>query len=137
MKFSQKFFREIDLFDFTSFFGLDFFKFSGPLCINWRTTTRTSGTCLDFRNPIVRCFISDEPCHLSRHHTWANAVLAGFIYSCIYQVWTRIGQQSSTYKTQNKLHLHGTQTTSISMFNISKQKNPIQMYTIVWIPTTL
>ena len=23
--------REIDLFDFTSFFGLDFFKFSGPL----------------------------------------------------------------------------------------------------------
>ena len=24
-------FREIDLFDFTSFFGLDFFKFSGPL----------------------------------------------------------------------------------------------------------
>ena len=31
MKFVQKFFREIDLFDFTSFFGLDFFKFSGPL----------------------------------------------------------------------------------------------------------
>ena len=27
----QKFFREIDLFDFTSFFGLDFLKFSGPL----------------------------------------------------------------------------------------------------------
>ena len=25
----KKFFREIDLFDFTSFFGLDFFKFSG------------------------------------------------------------------------------------------------------------
>ena len=24
--------REIDLFDFTSFFGLDFFKFSGLLC---------------------------------------------------------------------------------------------------------
>ena len=23
---------EIELFDFTSFFGLDFFKFSGPLC---------------------------------------------------------------------------------------------------------
>ena len=23
--------REIELFDFTSFFGLDFFKFSGPL----------------------------------------------------------------------------------------------------------
>ena len=26
------FFREIDLFDFTSFFGLDFFQFFGPLC---------------------------------------------------------------------------------------------------------
>ena len=25
-------FREIDLFDFTSFLGLDFTKFSGPLC---------------------------------------------------------------------------------------------------------
>ena len=25
--------REIDLFDFTSFLGLDFFKFSGPLCV--------------------------------------------------------------------------------------------------------
>ena len=32
MKFGQIFFREIYLFDFTSFFGLDFFKFSGPLC---------------------------------------------------------------------------------------------------------
>ena len=30
---AQKNFREIDLFDFTSFFGLDFFKFSGPLCV--------------------------------------------------------------------------------------------------------
>ena len=31
MDFGQKrFFRDIDLFDFTSFFGLDFFKFSGP-----------------------------------------------------------------------------------------------------------
>ena len=29
----KKFFREIDLFDFTSFFGLDFLKFSGPLCV--------------------------------------------------------------------------------------------------------
>ena len=29
MEFGQKNFREIDLFDFTSFFGLDFFKFSG------------------------------------------------------------------------------------------------------------
>ena len=32
MKFGQKKFSEIDLFDFTSFFGLDIFKFSGPLC---------------------------------------------------------------------------------------------------------
>ena len=30
----KKIFREIDLFDFTSFFGLDFFKISGPL-VNW------------------------------------------------------------------------------------------------------
>ena len=28
----KNFLREIDLFDFMSFFGLDFFKFSGPLC---------------------------------------------------------------------------------------------------------
>ena len=26
-------FCEIDFFDFTSFFRLDFFKFSGPLCV--------------------------------------------------------------------------------------------------------
>ena len=32
MEFGQKNFHEIDLFVFTSFFGLDFFKFSGPLC---------------------------------------------------------------------------------------------------------
>ena len=33
MDFGQKKIREIDLFDFTSFFfGLDFFKFSGQLC---------------------------------------------------------------------------------------------------------
>jgi len=28
-------FREIDFFDFTIFFGLDFFKFSGPLWDIW------------------------------------------------------------------------------------------------------
>ena len=33
MEFGQIKFREIDSFDFTSFFGLDFFKFSGPQCI--------------------------------------------------------------------------------------------------------
>ena len=27
------FFREIELFDFTSFFSQDFLKFSGPLCL--------------------------------------------------------------------------------------------------------
>ena len=32
MEFDQKTFSKIDLFDFTSFLGLDFFKFSGPLC---------------------------------------------------------------------------------------------------------
>ena len=31
MKFGHKIFNEIDLFDFMSFFGLDFFKFSGTL----------------------------------------------------------------------------------------------------------
>ena len=31
MEFGQKNIREIDLFDSKSFFGLDFFKFSGPL----------------------------------------------------------------------------------------------------------
>ena len=37
MEFGQKKFREIDLLDFTSFFGLDFFKFSGPLCVSdWK-----------------------------------------------------------------------------------------------------
>ena len=38
---SEKF-REIDLLDFTSFFGLDFFKFSGPLCDAWREKYRKS-----------------------------------------------------------------------------------------------
>ena len=32
---SKNFFREIDSVDFTSFFGLDFFNFSGPLCGLW------------------------------------------------------------------------------------------------------
>ena len=32
MEFGKKKFCEIDLFDFTNFFGLDFFKFSGRLC---------------------------------------------------------------------------------------------------------
>ena len=33
MEFGQKIIREIELFDFTRFSGLDFFKYSGPLCI--------------------------------------------------------------------------------------------------------
>ena len=32
MEYIQSKFREFDSFHFTSFFGLDFFKFSGPLC---------------------------------------------------------------------------------------------------------
>ena len=32
MEFDQQNFCEIYLFDFTSFFGLDFFRFSGQLC---------------------------------------------------------------------------------------------------------
>ena len=35
MKFSQIFFREIDLFDFTSFFGLDFLKFYSLPAVNF------------------------------------------------------------------------------------------------------
>ena len=31
MDLGQEIFRKIELFDFTSFFGLDFLKFSGPL----------------------------------------------------------------------------------------------------------
>ena len=33
MEFGRIFFREIDLIDFMSFFGVDFFKFSGPFCV--------------------------------------------------------------------------------------------------------
>ena len=36
MENNNKKIREIDLFDFTSFFGMDFLKFSGPL---WHTAT--------------------------------------------------------------------------------------------------
>ena len=32
MEFGLRKIYEIDLFDFTSFFGLDFFNFFGPLC---------------------------------------------------------------------------------------------------------
>ena len=34
MDFGQKNIRDIDLFHSTSFFGQDFFKFSGPLCVH-------------------------------------------------------------------------------------------------------
>ena len=41
MEFGQKiFFREINLFAFTNFFHLDFFKFSGLLCHFWNTIVR-------------------------------------------------------------------------------------------------
>ena len=40
MEFGQKKFREIDLLDFTSFFGLDFFKFSGLLGVGWTVLNR-------------------------------------------------------------------------------------------------
>ena len=36
MKFGQKKFREIELFDFTSFLDLDFFKFSEPEILAYR-----------------------------------------------------------------------------------------------------
>ena len=59
----KKFLREIDLFDFTSFFfGLDFFKFSGPLCLFqchpnvftniWTMISNNSQNATWFKNPV-------------------------------------------------------------------------------------
>ena len=42
-KYSKNYFCEIDLFDFTSFFGLDFFKLSGPLCSSTKTKASDDG----------------------------------------------------------------------------------------------
>ena len=42
MEFGQKKICEIDLFDFTSFFGLDVFKFSGPLYYDERDSLFTA-----------------------------------------------------------------------------------------------
>ena len=36
---ANKIFREIDLFDFKSFFGLYFLNFSGPLCVDFSEQT--------------------------------------------------------------------------------------------------
>ena len=41
MEFGQKIFRQIDIFDFTSCFGLYFFKFSGPLCLGFTENQNT------------------------------------------------------------------------------------------------
>ena len=62
MEFGQKIFREIDLFDFTSFFGLDFFKFSGPLCIS--SPPRLLLACKKF--PIMFKCLSDDVQFLKR-----------------------------------------------------------------------
>ena len=35
---SSKFFHEIELFDFTSFYGLEFFKYFGPLYYSYTLT---------------------------------------------------------------------------------------------------
>ena len=45
MDFGQKKFHEIDLFDFMSFLGLNFFKFSGPL---WSYITNIQVSCSFF-----------------------------------------------------------------------------------------
>ena len=71
----KKFFCEIDLFDFTSFFGLDFLKFSGPLCTSvfqfgiWKAldfdimaddTSGKSCMCENFQfDTILRYFVAD------------------------------------------------------------------------------
>ena len=56
MDLDQKNFREIDLFDFTSFFGLDFFKFSGPL---WTGQNGLSSIDTKFASP-KNLFVSDS-----------------------------------------------------------------------------
>ena len=43
MEFGQKIFREIDLFYFTSFFGLDYFNFSGSLQHPPKTSQHLAG----------------------------------------------------------------------------------------------
>ena len=53
MGFGQNIFREIDLFDFTSFFGLDFFKFSGPLCDGDPTAVPWAGDSFDIAQIVV------------------------------------------------------------------------------------
>ena len=50
MDFGQKKIREIDLFDFTSFFCMDFFKFSGPMCNKVRRKTKLPNMKLANRN---------------------------------------------------------------------------------------
>ena len=52
MEFGQKKIREIDLFDFTSFFGLDFFKFSGPLWTLCTSNSKIFGYCFQGEYPI-------------------------------------------------------------------------------------
>ena len=53
MEFGQIFFREIDLFDFTSFFGLDLFKFSGPL---WEQRPPITGNVGSFSQSVTYNF---------------------------------------------------------------------------------
>ena len=53
MEFGQKKFHEIDLFDFTSFFGLDFFNFSSPLC----TSTGSKITRINFNYLLIDFYI--------------------------------------------------------------------------------
>ena len=52
--YSKNFFREIDLFDFTSFFGLDFFKFSDPL---WGRLTPSWMAVKTINTKVIRRFM--------------------------------------------------------------------------------
>ena len=56
MQFDEK---NIDLYDFTSFFDLDYFKFSGPLCNKKlrNLTNKNTYNCLSFVVPYPR----DQP----------------------------------------------------------------------------
>ena len=74
MEFDQKFFREIDLFDFTTFFGLDFFKIFWPTVKYWllftvidRVLPRLIIFCLfSLEYAGLRCMevIQENPCKI-------------------------------------------------------------------------
>ena len=58
MELCQKNCHEIALFDFTSFFGLDFFKYSGPMCDLKPIFRVNQGPKIQFRVPDPSLFTS-------------------------------------------------------------------------------